>query len=75
MKANLRNMEFELEKHEFIELNKLLKLLGWAESGGEANNLITDGLVKVNGEMELRKRKKLIAGDVVSFENQSVIVK
>lgn len=68
-------MEFELEKHEFIELNKLLKLLGWAESGGEANNLITDGLVKVNGEMELRKRKKLIAGDVVSFENQSVIVK
>ncbi len=65
-------MEFELEKHEFIELNKLLKLLGWAESGGEANNLITDGLVKVNGEMELRKRKKLIAGDEVVFSDQQV---
>ncbi len=65
-------MEFELGTHEFIELNKLLKLLGLAESGGEANNLITDGLVRVNGEKELRKRKKLFTGDEVVFSNQQV---
>ncbi len=63
---------FQLDKHEYIQLNQLLKLLGWVDSGGEANNCITDGLVKVNGEIELQKRKKLRAGDHIRFAGQEV---
>jgi ribosome-associated protein len=58
--------QFELSQ-EFIELNKLLKLMQWAESGGHANQLIENGEIKVNGEFEYRKRNKLRAGAVVSF--------
>lgn len=63
---------FQLGKHEYIQLNQLLKLLGWVGSGGEANNCITDGLVKVNGETELQKRKKLRAGDYIRFADHEV---
>ncbi len=68
-------MEFDLEQKEFIELNKLLKILGWAESGGRANLFITEGDVFVNGEAEFRKRKKLKSGDIVEFMEQKVAVK
>ena len=49
-----------------IELYKLLKLAGLASSGGEAKTVIADGLVLVNGEAETRKRKKIVAGDVMT---------
>ncbi len=65
-------MEFQLEKNEYIELNRLLKLLGLVESGGQANMFITEGQVKVNGNVEFRKRNKLRKGDVVSFMEQEV---
>ncbi len=65
-------MEFHLEHQEYIELNRLLKLLGWVESGGQANMFITEGQVMVNGETELRKRKKLRENDVVLFMEQEV---
>jgi ribosome-associated protein len=68
-------IEFELEGHPFIELNKLLKLLNLVESGGEANVMITEGLVVVNKFVELQKRKKLRTGDIVEFENQKIIIK
>lgn len=68
-------IEFELEGHPFIELNKLLKLLNLVESGGEANVMITEGLVVVNKFVELQKRKKLRPGDIVEFENQQIIIK
>jgi ribosome-associated protein len=67
--------EFSLDGNEFIELTKLLKILKLAGSGGEANTLIADGRVKVNGNVETRKRNKLKAGDVVSFEAISVLIK
>lgn len=54
---------------EFIELIKLLKLKDIAQSGGHAKMMVEDGLVKVNGELEFRKRKKLRNGDVVEMEN------
>lgn len=60
-------MEFNLEGQEFVELNRLLKFLGWAESGGEAHQLIDQGMVMVNGQEEYRRRKKLYSGDVVEF--------
>ncbi len=59
--------KFELQKDSFIELNKLLKILKWVNSGGEANISIDDGEVLVNGEVETRKRKKLVKGDVIEF--------
>ena len=59
---------------EFIELIKLLKLLQIAQSGGHAKIIVADGLVRVNGEEELRKRKKLRAGDIVELEGVSVQV-
>ncbi|MCT4622183.1 MAG: RNA-binding S4 domain-containing protein [Schleiferiaceae bacterium] len=68
-------MEFELNGKEFIELNKLLKILSLVESGGQANLFITDGQVTVNGEVETAKRKKLREGDVVSFMDQEILIK
>ncbi len=64
--------EFSLAGHEFIELNKLLKLLRFASSGGEANSLIDNGEVKVNGTVETRRRNKLRPGDVVSFLEHTI---
>jgi ribosome-associated protein len=57
---------------EFIELNRLLKVLNLAESGGQANQIIADGLIQVNGVLELRKRKKLRPGDVVKFRKAEI---
>ena len=64
---------FELTR-EFIELDKLLKLLSLASSGGIAKMMIAEGLVQVNGEVELRKTRKLRAGDVVRVENEEIRV-
>tara|TARA_R110002049_G_scaffold29552_7_gene100411 strand:+ start:506 stop:733 length:228 start_codon:yes stop_codon:yes gene_type:complete len=49
------------------ELYKILKFEGLSSSGAEAKIAIADGLVKVNGVVELQKRKKIVAGDVVEF--------
>jgi len=65
-------MEFDLENHQFIELNKLLKILNLVESGGQANMVITEGEVQLNGTTETRKRKKLFSGDVVEFMDERV---
>ena len=52
-------------KTEFIKLNQFLKWAGLCETGGEADMIIAEGRVKVNGEEELRRGKKLRDGDVV----------
>jgi len=67
--------EFNLEGHEFIELNKLLKLLKMVESGGEANIRIENGEIMVNGAIETRKRNKLRPGDIVVFQENSVLIR
>ena len=64
-------MEFKI-KVEFIELMALLKIIGIAESGGQAGMLITEGFIKRNGLVELRKRAKLIPGDTIEFENKKI---
>jgi len=64
----------ELES-EFVELYKILKFEGLTESGGMAKQVIADGQVSVNGEIETRKRKKIIAGDEINFSGQSIAVK
>jgi ribosome-associated protein len=65
---------FKLEDKEFIELNKLLKLLGLVYTGGEANIRITEGEVLVNNQYETQKRKKLRVGDKIKFNNQEIII-
>lgn len=65
-------MQFQLEGHPFIELNKLLKLLHFVGTGGEANIRIENGEARVNGTRETRKRKKLVAGDRVEFGGEVI---
>lgn len=64
-----RSVELE---HLPIELAKLLKYEGLAQTGGEAKILITEGHVRVNGEVETRKGKKIYAGDVVRVGPESI---
>lgn len=55
---------------EFIKLDQFLKLCNWVSSGGEAKQVIADGLVKLNGKPETRRGKKLFQGDVVAFDGK-----
>jgi ribosome-associated protein len=61
-------------KGEFIQLNQLLKALGWCDNGAEANAAIDNGNVKVNGEKEFRKRNKIMVGFKVEMNNKSVTI-
>ena len=56
---------------EFIKLGQALKKAGLVESGVEAKIVVQDGLVKVNGEIDTRRGKKLIPGDEVEFDGNS----
>ena len=66
-------MTFELEE-DFIELFKLLKVTGVAESGAQAKMLIEEGQVKRNGEVETRKRAKIVAGESISVNDEVIEV-
>lgn len=55
-----------------IELYKILKLEGLVQSGGEAKHVIADGMVTVNGEVETRKRKKIVSGDRIEFSGTKI---
>jgi ribosome-associated protein len=71
----INHTEFELDGHEYIELNQLLKLLSLVTSGGEANTFITNGEVLVNDVVETRKRNKIRAGFKVRFRDTIVLVR
>lgn len=53
--------------HAPVELYKVLKFENFASSGGEAKYMIADGIVRVNGLVETRKRKKIFPGDVIEI--------
>ena len=57
-----------------IELFKILKFEGMTSTGGEAKMLIADGQVKVNGAKEIRKRKQIVADDVIEFRGEEFVV-
>jgi ribosome-associated protein len=61
-------------RDEYIQLNQLIKALSWCENGAQANSLIDEGLVKVNGVVEHRKRNKIMPGFTVEFDGNSVII-
>jgi ribosome-associated protein len=67
--------EFNFGNNEFIELNNLLKVMGLCDSGGIAKTVIADGRVRVNGNVELRKRYKVRKGQLVEFEGHKIIIK
>ena len=58
-----------------IELCQFMKFGGLTQSGGEAKQLISEGRVLVNGAVETRKRRKLSAGDQVSFSGEVIVVR
>lgn len=59
-------------RDEYIKLGQALKAAGFVESGVEAKLVIQDRLVKVNGQTETQRGKKLYDGDEVQFENQKI---
>ena len=65
-------MEIIKLREEFIKLGQALKAAGLVESGVEAKEVIQDGLVKVNGEVDTRSGKKLYDGDIVSFDGTDI---
>ena len=65
-------MEIIKLREEFIKLGQALKAAGLVESGVEAKEVIQDGLVKVNGEVDTRRGKKLYDGDIVSFDGTDI---
>lgn len=59
---------------EYIKLDSLLKLANLVMSGGEAKLVIQEGLVRVNGEVETRRGRKLHPGDRVELQGQTVVI-
>jgi ribosome-associated protein len=70
-----KNMtEFEITG-EYIELDKLLKATQLCGTGGEARIMISEGLVTVDGEVELRLRRKVRPGMTVQYDGQAIAVR
>jgi ribosome-associated protein len=69
MGGQMRVVEISREP---VELYKILKFEGMVGTGGEAKMVISEGQVLVNGKVETRKRKKIVAGDSIEF-NQEII--
>lgn len=59
-------------RDDYIELFKLLKRENMAASGGEAKYFISEGMVRVNGEIETRKRRKTVQGDIVECNGEQI---
>lgn len=71
-----KEMEFELrEEQEFITLIQLLKAVGVSYNGAEAQRMVVDELVSLNGELETRKRAKIRRGDVVKVFETEIKIK
>lgn len=65
-------MEIIKLREEFIKLGQALKAAGIVESGVEAKEVIQEGLVMVNGEVDTRRGRKLYAGDQVVFDGEEI---
>lgn len=65
-------MEIIKLKEDYIKLGQALKAAGLVESGVDAKFAIQDGLVKVNGQVETQRGKKLVDGDIVEYDGNSI---
>lgn len=59
-------------RDDFIKLGQALKAAGLCESGVDAKFAVQDGFVKVNGQVEMQRGKKLIAGDIVEYNGEKI---
>ena len=59
-------------REEYIKLGQALKAAGLVDSGVDAKNEILDGMVKVNGEVEIQRGKKLHDGDIVEYNGEKI---
>ena len=69
----MEDIDFELDG-DYVELNQLLKLAGLCDSGGAGKAIVAEGLVRVDGVVELRKTRKVRAGQVVELEGARIRV-
>lgn len=69
----METIEFKIEG-DYIELIQLLKAIGMAETGGHAKMIVNEEMVMRNGELETRKRAKLVPGDVIEVEKHVKII-
>ncbi len=69
----MEEINFTIEG-EYIELIQLLKAIGLAQTGGHAKMIVNEGLVNRNGEIETRKRAKLISGDIIEVVDYKIIL-
>lgn len=69
----MQRLEFQLNG-EFVELNQLLKMVGLCDSGGAGKALVAEGVVSVDGRIELRKTAKIRAGSVVTLGDVCISV-
>lgn len=71
MRFNEREVVIDYEP---VELCKILKFENLVMSGGEAKQVIAQGLVKVNGTVETRKRRKIRSGDRIDFSGEALVI-
>ncbi|MFN5629396.1 MAG: RNA-binding S4 domain-containing protein [Bacteroidota bacterium] len=69
----MNTIKFQISQ-DFIELIKLLKATGIAENGGEAKQLVKEGKVFLNNDVEVQMRKKILKGDTVQIFNHLILV-
>ncbi|MCQ2219332.1 MAG: RNA-binding S4 domain-containing protein [Paludibacteraceae bacterium] len=71
----MKRIKFQLRAGDpFIQLIQLLKAVNLVFNGAEAQQVVVEGLVRRNGEVELRKRAKVVPGDVIEFQGTEVEV-
>ena len=72
----MKEIDFTLTGGEgdYIQLIQLLKATNCVGSGSEAQMVVSEGLVKRNGETELRKRAKCVSGDIIEFDGTRIVV-
>jgi ribosome-associated protein len=69
----MQQIEFQLNG-EYVELNQLLKMVGLCDSGGAGKALVAEGVVSVDGHLELRKTAKIRSGVVVTLGDVEISV-
>jgi ribosome-associated protein len=69
----MQALQFQLNS-EYVELNQLLKMIGLCDSGGAGKAMVAEGVVSVDGQLELRKTAKIRAGSVVSLGDVRISV-
>lgn len=59
-------------REEYIKLGQALKAANLVESGGDAKHVVQEGMVRVNGQVDTRRGKKLVAGDLVEYNGKTI---